>query len=83
MTSEDDTDDDAYLATEDQDDEEEEEAEATSAMVIVEEGRGVIVRGTDAPLYQLQAHPGAQYDILFYIMPPSDTGPLQAQPICY
>lgn len=59
LTSEDETDDDAYLG-EDHDDDEEEVTEATSAMMIAEEGRGVIVRGTDGPIVQLQVQPGVQ-----------------------
>ena len=56
LTSEDETDDDAFLGG---DDEEDGEEEITSAMIIAEEGRGVIVRGDHIPIVQLQVQAGA------------------------
>ena len=41
-----------------QDGDEEKEEERTSAVVIAEEGRGLIVRGDGIPVVQLQVHPG-------------------------
>ncbi|KAH9835614.1 uncharacterized protein C8Q71DRAFT_762768 [Rhodofomes roseus] len=51
------TDDDPLL---DEDDEAEEE-EPTSAMVIAEEGRGIIVRGDDTPIVKLLVKPGTTH----------------------
>ncbi len=56
LTSEDETDDDAFLAEEDLDEDREEQA--TSAMMVAEEGRGIIVRGTNIPIAQLQVTSG-------------------------
>lgn len=56
LTSEDETDDDAFLAEEDI--EEDGEEQATSAMMVAEEGRGIIVRGDNVPIVQLQVNPG-------------------------
>ncbi|CCM01935.1 uncharacterized protein FIBRA_04008 [Fibroporia radiculosa] len=63
--------DEAELASEDEitddddclDDEEpiDDEEQPTSAMVIAEEGRGVIVRGDDAPIVRLQVKPGTTH----------------------
>ena len=55
LASESETDDDAYL---DLDDEEDEEEQPTSAMIIAEEGRGVIVRGEGGSVHTIQAPPG-------------------------
>ena len=62
LTSEDETDDDAFLAEEDL--EEEREEQATSAMMVVEEGRGIIVRGTHVPIAQLQVNSGVLLEAL-------------------
>ncbi|KAI0094676.1 hypothetical protein BDY19DRAFT_982098 [Irpex rosettiformis] len=59
LTSEDETDDDAFLAEDDL--EEELEEQATSAMMIAEEGRGIIVRGTNVPVAQLQVNSGTTH----------------------
>jgi hypothetical protein len=56
-TSEDETDDDPSVDEIDEDDLEEEE-QPTSAMIIAEEGRGVIVRGEGMPIIHLHAQPG-------------------------
>ena len=56
LTSESETDDDACLDLEDEDGDEEEQP--TSAMVIAEEGRGVIVRGEGGSIHSIQAPPG-------------------------
>lgn len=56
LTSEDETDDDAFLCG---DIDEDGEEEITSAMIVAEEGRGVIVRGYNVPIVQLQVHAGA------------------------
>lgn len=53
LTSEEETDDDPSV---DEDDDEEEQP--TSAMLIADEGRGVILRGEGVPIVQLQAQPG-------------------------
>lgn len=55
-TSESETDDDASLDLDDEDGDEEEQP--TSAMVIAEEGRGVIVRGEGGSVHNIQAPPG-------------------------
>lgn len=55
LTSEDETDDDALL---DEEDIEEEDDQVTSAMMVAEEGRGIIVRCGDGPIVQLHVHPG-------------------------
>ena len=54
LTSEDETDDEPLP----EDQEHEDEELPTSAMIIAEEGLGVIVRGDDTPIVQLQVHPG-------------------------
>ena len=56
LTSESETDDDACLDTDDEDGDEEEQP--TSAMIIAEEGRGVIVRGEGGSVHNLQAPSG-------------------------
>lgn len=61
LTSEDDTDD--YGANEDEEDDLQADDEGddelpTSAMIIAEEGLGVIVRGDNIPIHQLQIKPG-------------------------
>ena len=56
LTSESETDDDACLDLEDDDGDEEEQP--TSAMVIAEEGRGVIVRGEGGSVHTVQAPQG-------------------------
>ena len=56
LTSEDETDDDPFLGG---DIEEDGDEEVTSAMMVAEEGRGVIVRGDNVPIVQLQVHAGA------------------------
>ncbi|KAF7791913.1 hypothetical protein EIP86_002939 [Pleurotus ostreatoroseus] len=57
LTSEDETDDDVLL----DDDDDEELEQPTSAMMVAEEGRGVIVRGGEGPIVQLQVHPGTTH----------------------
>ncbi|EMD41815.1 hypothetical protein CERSUDRAFT_110381 [Gelatoporia subvermispora B] len=57
LTSEDDTDDDVSLDGDDQ----EEDEQSTNAVVIAEEGRGIIVQGDDAPIVRLQVHPGTTH----------------------
>ncbi|KAI0704872.1 hypothetical protein BC835DRAFT_1315493 [Cytidiella melzeri] len=61
LTSEDETDDDGFLAEEDIGDGEEEEEQATSAMMVAEEGRGIIVRGEGLPIAQLQVNSGTTH----------------------
>ena len=56
LTTDDETDDDGLIDEEDM--QEETEAEATSAMMVAEEGRGIIVRGGEGPVVQLQVKPG-------------------------
>ncbi|KAG6842500.1 hypothetical protein C0991_000026 [Blastosporella zonata] len=56
--SEEETDDDHAL---DDDDDDEKEEERTSAIVIAEEGRGLIVRGDNVPIAQLQVPPGTTH----------------------
>ncbi|KAJ3479847.1 hypothetical protein NLI96_g8776 [Meripilus lineatus] len=56
LTSEDETDEDALQ----DEDEHEDEEQPTSAMIIAEEGLGVIVRGDDTPIVQLSVHSGRQ-----------------------
>ena len=58
LTSEEETDDDGVIDEDDGDDE-----LPTSAMIIAEEGLGVIVRGDDTPIVQLQVKPG-EYRLL-------------------
>ena len=55
--SEEETDDDPVLGEDAYDDEDNEE-ERTSAIVIAEEGRGLIVNGDGLPITQLQVQPG-------------------------
>ena len=55
LTTDDETDDDALI---DEEDEEDVEEEATSAAMVAEEGRGIIVRGNDVPIVQLQVKTG-------------------------
>ncbi|KZT74682.1 hypothetical protein DAEQUDRAFT_719862 [Daedalea quercina L-15889] len=59
LGSEDETTDDDPLL--DEEDEAEEEEQPTSAMVIAEEGRGIIVRGDDTPIVKLQVKPGTTH----------------------
>lgn len=56
MTSEEETDDDILM--DDEDEPEDADEEVTSAMMIAEEGRGIIVRGDDMPITQVQVNPG-------------------------
>jgi len=56
LTSESETDDDACIDLGDEDGDEEEQP--TSAMIIAEEGRGVIVRGEGGSVHTIQAPPG-------------------------
>jgi len=56
LTSESETDDDACLDLDDEEGDEEEQP--TSAMIIAEEGRGVIVRGEGGSVHNIQAPPG-------------------------
>jgi len=56
LTSESETDDDPCLDLDDEDGDEEEQP--TSAMIIAEEGRGVIVRGEGGSVHTIQAPPG-------------------------
>lgn len=59
LLSEEETDDDHGLGDDlDDTDEDEKEEERTAAIVIAEEGRGLIVRGDEVPLVQLQVEPG-------------------------
>jgi len=55
--TEDETDDEHLLSDADEDEVEREE-ERTSAAVIAEEGRGLIVHGSDVPVVHLQIQPG-------------------------
>ena len=59
LTSESETDDDACLDLDDEDGDEDEEP--TSAVIIAEEGRGVIVRGEGGSVQNIQAPPGQSY----------------------
>ncbi|KAF9651906.1 hypothetical protein BDM02DRAFT_3090128 [Thelephora ganbajun] len=59
LTSESETDDEACLDSDDEDGNEEEQP--TSAMVIAEEGRGVIVRGEGGSVHTIQAPPGTTH----------------------
>jgi hypothetical protein len=56
LTSESETDDEACLDLDDEDGDEEEQP--TSAVIIAEEGRGVIVRGEGGSVHNIQAPPG-------------------------
>ncbi|KIP12013.1 hypothetical protein PHLGIDRAFT_82614 [Phlebiopsis gigantea 11061_1 CR5-6] len=58
VTTDDETDDDALI---DEEDEQDVSEEATSAAMVAEEGRGVIVRGNDVPISQLQVKPGTTH----------------------
>ncbi|KAF8649758.1 hypothetical protein AX16_005525 [Volvariella volvacea WC 439] len=58
--SEDETDDEHYLAEVNRELEEKEE-ERTSAVVIAEEGRGLIVHGENTPVFQLNVQPGTTH----------------------
>lgn len=59
LLSEEETDDDHGLGDElDDTDDDEKEEERTAAIVIAEEGRGLIVRGDEVPLVQLQVELG-------------------------
>lgn len=62
LTSEDETDDDAFMGG---DIEEEGDDEITRAMMVAEEGRGVIVQGDNVPIVQLQVNPGASIHFFF------------------
>ena len=42
---------------------EEKDEERTSAIVVAEEGRGLIVQGDSVPIIQLQVQPGARCNI--------------------
>lgn len=55
LTTDDETDDDVLI---DEEDDQEMEEEVTSAVIVAEDGRGVIVRGSDVPIAQLQVKPG-------------------------
>ena len=55
ITTDEETDDDVLI---DEDDDQEIEEEVTSAVIVAEDGRGIIVRGGDAPIVQLQVKPG-------------------------
>ena len=58
--SDEDTDEDpSFDEDEDEEDEEDAAEEPTSAVVMAEEGRGVIVRGDDTPIVRLHVSPGA------------------------
>ncbi|KAH8102604.1 hypothetical protein BXZ70DRAFT_890519 [Cristinia sonorae] len=56
LTSEDETDDEQIIDVDDGDDD-----LPTSAMIIAEEGLGIIVRGEDTPIVQLQVQPGTTH----------------------
>jgi hypothetical protein len=59
LLSEEETDDEPGLGDDlDDEDEEEKEEERTAAILVAEEGRGLIVRGDGIPLLQLQVEPG-------------------------
>jgi hypothetical protein len=58
LLSEEDSDDEPGLGDDLDDEDEEREEERTAAIVIAEEGRGLIVRGDGIPLVQLQVEPG-------------------------
>ena len=61
LMSEEETDDEPCLGDDlDDEDDEEREEERTAAVLIAEEGRGLIVRGDVIPLVQLQVEPGTQ-----------------------
>jgi hypothetical protein len=62
--SEEETDDDHHLGDEDEVGEKEEER--TSAVVIAEEGRGLIVHGDNLPITQLHVQPGKSFDMHGY-----------------
>jgi hypothetical protein len=64
LTTDEETDDDALI---DEDDDQDLEEEATSAMMIAEEGRGIIVRGGDGPIAQLQVKAGMPTRLLQFI----------------
>lgn len=48
----------------------ENDEERTSAIVVAEEGRGLIVQGDNVPIVQLQVHPGTCFHSLFVILNP-------------
>jgi len=59
LLSEEETDDEPGLPDDlDDEDEEEKEEERTAAILVAEEGRGLIVRGDGIPILQLQVEPG-------------------------
>jgi hypothetical protein len=61
LLSEEESDDEPGLGDDlDDDDDEDKEEERTTAVLVVEEGRGLIVRGDGIPLVQLQVEPGAK-----------------------
>ena len=55
LTSEEETDDEVLL---DYDEDEEDEEQPSSAVMVAEEGRGIIVRGGELPIVQIHVHPG-------------------------
>jgi len=60
--SEEETDDEQGLDNVDDDDaDEKEDPEPTSAALIAEEGRGLIIQGDSAPVFQIQIQPGAPF----------------------
>lgn len=71
LTSEDDTDDYGVNDEEDDDahaDDEGDDELPTSAMIIAEEGLGVIVRGDNIPIHQLQIKPGKCFILLTSVL---------------
>ena len=78
LTSESETDDEACLDLDDEDGDEEEQP--TSAVVIAEEGRGVIVRGEGGSVYSIQAPPGQSHVPCACVL--TTQPPAQAQHTC-
>jgi hypothetical protein len=67
VASEDDTDDDHGIL--DEDDEDQLSEERTAAIVIAEEGRGLIVQGDGVPIHELQVNPSMFLLVFLYIIP--------------
>ncbi|KII93334.1 hypothetical protein PLICRDRAFT_99859 [Plicaturopsis crispa FD-325 SS-3] len=61
LVSDEDSDDDHILGDQDEDEEEEEEEERTNAIMIAEEGRGLIVKGDGLAISQLHVQPGTTH----------------------
>jgi len=81
--SEEETDDEHTLDNLDDDSDPKEDPEPTSAVIVAEQGRGLIVDADRVPIFQLQIQPGlSPFSLHVVICPLSFTYPLQVQPIC-